>query len=84
MKQIYSRLQLIEAAVAAQIDLPSDMSVVDWDTFARWELLCAIHLDKPLVSDKAHFKNAQIIAKLTDDQASEITDKNLKKLGCLI
>jgi len=64
MAAITRKEGLISAAIAAGIKTPSEISSNDPASSYHWDLFCAAQLDRPLVSNDSHYKNAKIIAKV--------------------
>jgi hypothetical protein len=67
MEGIERREGLVHAAQEAGIKLPPNVYTFSKSEFPHWSLLCDCQLDRPLPDAKAHYRNALVIASISDD-----------------
>ncbi len=78
---VYSRLQIIEHAAKCGINLPADTAAEpDFDTHPHWALATILH-EEHTIPISAVPGNMRIIASLSDEEASEVSDKELRRRG---
>jgi len=81
MTTVYNPLQLIEQSVKCGIKLPPDTNAdADWNEFPHWALIQILHMEHA-IPISAVAENLRIIAALSDDEASEVSDKELRRRG---
>jgi hypothetical protein len=81
MSTVYNPLQLVEHCTKCGIKLPSDTNAdADWETHPHWALLQVLHMEHA-IPISAVASNLRIIASLSDEEASEVSDKELRRRG---
>ena len=77
---------LIEPAVKAGIKVPENDDAVDKldqlrETHPHWFVYCTLQLGNPMPSPDSHWNNAEVIAKLSDEEIKKVTVEDLIQLG---
>lgn len=64
---------LIDPAREAGMSTPEDADNFDPAEFPHFAVFCAYQLGRVLESPSGHWKNARVIAALTDDEARDVS-----------
>ena len=65
---INQRESLVDAAEQAGINIPPDLNDYDKSLFPYWHLFCLAQIDRPLLTETSHYKNAKMIAAISVEQ----------------
>lgn len=75
---------LAEPARKAGMSVPTDPNHFEASEFPHFSVFLGMQLGAPMPQPNAHWRNAEIIAKIPDDQIRTITFKEIIDLGFLI
>jgi len=70
---ITQRETLVDAARAANIDVPSNLYNYDKSEFPFWNFYCLIQIDRPMPSANSHYYNARIVADIKPKLIADMT-----------
>lgn len=72
---------LRKPAEEALISVPPDLEKYDPEQYPHWDVFCIMQLGTPLPDWSAHFHNAEVIARIADDEIYHITRDDILKRG---
>ena len=75
---------IVGPAEQAGLKVPPDVNAFDKNEYPHWNVFCAVQLGSPMPSPVAHWENAELIAKIPEDQIREVTFNQLLELGLQI
>lgn len=74
---------LAACAENAGIKVPADLENYNPEDYVHWHIYRMTQLGAPLPYPSAHWDNAVVIAKLSEEQAKTVTFRDLEELGCM-
>lgn len=72
---------LVQAAEEAGMKVPPDPENFEAEEYPHWNVFCVFQIGKAVRYHGEHFQNAEVIAKIPDDQIRTITYGGLLSLG---
>ena len=71
-------------AIAAGIKTPKRVKGYDRDAFPHFTVYVAFQKGRPIRGSRSHFTNAEVIAKIPDDQICNISLEEIEKMEGIV